>query len=745
VDDDGSVGGSYDDIMATYTAALDAAGYSGQYDTFEVPYNDNGPDAASMAPYDLVIWLTGETWNAAYCVTLSSTDEGNLATYLDGGGSLILFAQDYLYDQYPTAGSFSPGQFPYDYLDLTSVVQDYWSVPYYNPDAHAFGSTGSPAAGTDFALMTPFGDTDLFVDWVYFNGDAIFEIDGDNNGSAEGPAANYYMARADNVLFSTIDLAGFVDGSSPSTKAEVLGAILDTFLGGGGEVDTVFFDDFESGTGNWAGDWGTDSTYAYSGTYSFTDSPYGDPPNASTIMSRMHVPADLSPYLGATLTFQYMHWIEQGFDYGYLDASLDGGVSWIELETYNDTVDSWTMEEVDFGAFVGESDVRIRFRLVTDPNYVEDGWYVDDVMITGSAEDHTPPLIVHDPPDDTVSVVGDLVVMAEIIDISGLTTDSMYYRFDEGSWYGVTHDSTSNGFYYYTIPGADAGTWVEYYFTAEDASPFNNYAVTETFLYIAGTVLYYDDGDPEYIATWLVNDELAVVFEPPPCTTLALVTLQYKFYRDTSYELDSVEVHVWDVDAGLPNQDVITPFNIWPANTPETPHAWTFLDVRDMNITFDGGEWFALGHRMLSDLPVNSIDSPGQFFHSYLAPGGAGWVDAGVDFFYRVVVDLIYPVQENTGAPVDRIFSLGQNLPNPTRGATTIQFALPAKSDVSLKVYDVNGRLVNTLFNGVKDAGSWNVDWNGKDHMGRTLPAGVYFYRLEAGEDTATRKLILAR
>jgi flagellar hook assembly protein FlgD len=147
---------------------------------------------------------------------------------------------------------------------------------------------------------------------------------------------------------------------------------------------------------------------------------------------------------------------------------------------------------------------------------------------------------------------------------------------------------------------------------------------------------------------------------------------------------------------------------------------------------------------MLSALPVNSVDSPGTFFHSYLAPGGSAWVDAGVDYFYRAVAQIDYAVQENTGVD-ERTFALMQNRPNPVKGATTIRFELPQRTETSLKVYDVNGRLVRTLFDEVKDAGAFTVQWNGMDGLGRTLPAGVYFYRLSAGEQVATRKLILTR
>jgi hypothetical protein len=240
VDDDGSIGGSYDDVGAVYMAALDAAGYTGQYDYFEVAYNANGPDAATMADYDLVIWFCGETWYYFYCATLTATDETNLATYLDGGGKLLLIAQDYLYDMYPYAGSFSPGQFPYDYLHVTYVDQDWWLVPTYDPNAHMLGSAGSPVAGSDFALASPFGTTDLFVDNLTFDDAAMFDIDQEPDGTPDGTCANFYDATDGKVVFSTLSIAGLVDGTSPNTKADLMFAIVDFLIGDvGAEEDNA--------------------------------------------------------------------------------------------------------------------------------------------------------------------------------------------------------------------------------------------------------------------------------------------------------------------------------------------------------------------------------------------------------------------------------------------------------------------------------------------------------------------------
>ena len=91
---------------------------------------------------------------------------------------------------------------------------------------------------------------------------------------------------------------------------------------------------------------------------------------------------------------------------------------------------------------------------------------------------------------------------------------------------------------------------------------------------------------------------------------------------------------------------------------------------------------------------------------------------------------------------------LEANRPNPfgETGATRIGFDVPAgRGLVSLRVFDVQGRLVRTLVNGPVEAGTHTVTWNGRNDQEREVSAGVNFYSLEAGEESATRKMILLR
>jgi len=97
------------------------------------------------------------------------------------------------------------------------------------------------------------------------------------------------------------------------------------------------------------------------------------------------------------------------------------------------------------------------------------------------------------------------------------------------------------------------------------------------------------------------------------------------------------------------------------------------------------------------------------------------------------------------GATLPKAFALAQNSPNPFNPATTISYSVSAPSTVHLTVYDLRGRLVTTLVDRMQQEGTYSVQWDGKDSRGQTLSSGVYFYRMEAGTFSSTRKMILLK
>ncbi len=101
-----------------------------------------------------------------------------------------------------------------------------------------------------------------------------------------------------------------------------------------------------------------------------------------------------------------------------------------------------------------------------------------------------------------------------------------------------------------------------------------------------------------------------------------------------------------------------------------------------------------------------------------------------------------------TGAETDatpKIAVLYQNYPNPFNPSTSIEFSLPAREQVSLKVFDVSGRLVRTLVDGPLSNGPHKYTWDGRNERGSSVASGVYFYVLRSDSIRQSRKAVLLR
>jgi hypothetical protein len=94
----------------------------------------------------------------------------------------------------------------------------------------------------------------------------------------------------------------------------------------------------------------------------------------------------------------------------------------------------------------------------------------------------------------------------------------------------------------------------------------------------------------------------------------------------------------------------------------------------------------------------------------------------------------------NNGGNVPNEYSLGQNYPNPFNPTTNIKFSVPNNGLVKIVIFDILGRQVGTLLNEVKTAGNYTVDFDASN-----LSSGAYFYRLEAGNFTETKKMLLVK
>lgn len=102
-------------------------------------------------------------------------------------------------------------------------------------------------------------------------------------------------------------------------------------------------------------------------------------------------------------------------------------------------------------------------------------------------------------------------------------------------------------------------------------------------------------------------------------------------------------------------------------------------------------------------------------------------------------------VDESSASEVHYVNGLRQCVPNPFRGSTTISYSVGRPEPVRLDVYNVTGRKVATLAEGPHEPGVYRVTWNGLEDRSAQAASGVYFYRLQIGEWSSTRKLLKLR
>jgi len=153
---------------------------------------------------------------------------------------------------------------------------------------------------------------------------------------------------------------------------------------------------------------------------------------------------------------------------------------------------------------------------------------------------------------------------------------------------------------------------------------------------------------------------------------------------------------------------------------------------------------------------INKIPAP---FEVYLIDEGrARTVNLRNDSLYRfnpiveaskfsVVVGKKAAVQEKLNSiTLPKAFALGPNYPNPFNPTTTIPVAIPQTSEVKLKIYNLLGREVKTIYAGILEAGRYSFNWEGKDEAGNSAATGVYLYRLTTNTGVALLgKMILLR
>jgi len=405
----------------------------------------------------------------------------------------------------------------------------------------------------------------------------------------------------------------------------------------------VFTDNFESGTTNWTltNSWGTSTAHYHSTSHALTESPVGNYTDSQTSYATMSSGVNLSSALSATLSFWAIYSIEAGFDYMYLQVSANGGTTWNTIDSFDDTSSVWTQYTYSLGGYVSNSNVKVRFKFVSDGAVNFDGMYIDDFVITSYTTDNSPPLVLHTPrPYYEGRLMVDSII-ADIIDVSGVAVAEVIYSVDGGANDTITASSIIGNTYNFLIPTQQAGAMVDYFIYAKDSTTAGNNISTVTYSYMAGKHIYYDGGIVDFVDSIGPTSGAAMRMSLGSAAT-TIAGLLIRNYTDVNRPNDSILIHIWNNSMGLPGTDILTPFKVFPAATLQNTSRMTVVDLRPYatQLANLSGDVF-IGYTVPSGDAWATITQPSTVSRSYKKSGSTWALATGTsgtsDFHFRVI------------------------------------------------------------------------------------------------------------
>ncbi|MEZ4386747.1 MAG: FlgD immunoglobulin-like domain containing protein [Candidatus Krumholzibacteriia bacterium] len=360
------------------------------------------------------------------------------------------------------------------------------------------------------------------------------------------------------------------------------------------------------------------------------------------------------------------------------------------------------------------------------------------------------------------------------VDASSFVVD---YRIDGGAFQQTAMTDDGDGFVA-TIPNQPYGTVVEYYISGRNTlgdvgtSPRNApdalhyYETNDSFEDQMETATGWTAGAPDDNAStglWARGIPQATNSGGTPVQLGADHTPAPGVACWVTDPLAGASVGAGDVDGG--KTTLFSPVFDLTGGSDISIRYWRYYtndvgnapnqDYWDVDISNDGGQtWTSVEHTLLSDatwqLVTFDLDqyfaTPGLVQLRFVADdsGDGSLVEAMVDDF-SLVGSFLDPTGVDDLPGIELSFDLAQNHPNPFNPITTVAFSLERAGLASLRVFDTRGRLVRTLVHEDLGAGQHEVTWRGDDQQGRPVASGVYFYRLEAGDQRASKRMLLVK
>jgi subtilisin family serine protease len=681
-------------VDTCYSKSISQLGYF--YDHYD--HSQKGaPDTALLNSYNTVIWLCEWAFPS-----LDSMDRAALRSYLDKGGNLYLSGQDIGWDLAdPTGAQYSS--------EAEAFYQDYLHATYggdHSGVSSVVGTASDPIGdGLAFSILQPYIGASQYYD--YFSPRAGADVILEYSGFSSGQAGIKYSG-AHKVVYTGF---GFEAITSGSVRDTVMDRIIKWFLGDIQIAHTPLTD--------------TEDT-----------------------LSDYVVQANVTSSAGVAQV--YLYWDDDGtlpFANRTLMTDLGGGL-------YQGSIPAHSGNQLDYFVYAVNSNGLAK----TQPGGAPYNYYS-----FYAGPDPYPPAISHTPLANTINLSGPYRIDAVITDNYGVFPDSSYIHYKINSGPENTPIlMTSTGSDFSGSIGLPAhiytGDTIHYYITAVDTSGQRNVGRSpagdfHSFVMV-DSVMVTNFDNSQYLSEW---DSLGGTMAwrtftaSPRSAPAAMRTGTINYLVNSTLVLQLKPDHGLNLDAYADNNNWIKLY--WYQKGVIGAGDSAFIEVSK-----DGIAWQVLKYRtgITTSWLLDSADVGGILgtkagndsilfrfnFKSNSATTAYGWL---LDDVYLKVQPFPSGVAGKPEELVVGVFALDQNRPNPFRGQTAIKYQLPSQSPVRLNIYNISGQLVRTLVNAKQLPGHYNIIWNGRDNSGRPVSAGVYFYRLNAGDASLTRKMVLLK
>ena len=176
---------------------------------------------------------------------------------------------------------------------------------------------------------------------------------------------------------------------------------------------------------------------------------------------------------------------------------------------------------------------------------------------------------------------------------------------------------------------------------------------------------------------------------------------------------------------------------------------WGSTNINELNSSFDNAIGLGKVYHLITHPNILDWNEDFTWNHlEYISNRKDIWyVGFGHLYLYRLLSNSDYSANLHVAnfAPSRSMINLHKNYPNPFNPKTTISYSLIKDTFIKLTIYDLIGNQVKTLVNGKERSGNRYIQWDATNQQGHPVPAGTYFYKIEADNFSPTKKMILLK